>query len=91
MPACESRSLLDGGAFHSLCGGLALSWRWVPSRASSWCCVLKSRTAGVFALFSEAIFVCSRPFAPSLATAECSSFVDMRERQDGGLCQDEGS
>ncbi len=29
MPACESRSLLDGGAFHSLCGGLALSWRWV--------------------------------------------------------------
>ncbi len=27
VPACESRSLLDGGAFHSLCGGLALSWR----------------------------------------------------------------
>ncbi len=56
VSACEYRSLLDGGAFHSLCGGLALSWRWVPSRASSWCCVLKSRTAGVFALFSEAIF-----------------------------------
>ncbi len=56
VSACESRSLLDGGAFHSLCGGLALSWRWVPSRASSWCCVLKSRTAGVFVLFSEAIF-----------------------------------
>ncbi len=34
VPACESRSLLDGGAIHSLCGGLALSWRWVPSRAS---------------------------------------------------------
>ncbi len=56
VSACESRCLLDGGAFHSLCGGLALSWRWVPSRASSWCCVLKSRTAGVFALFPEAIF-----------------------------------
>ncbi len=25
VPACESRSLLHGGAFHSLCGGLALS------------------------------------------------------------------
>ncbi len=56
VSACGSRSLLDGSAFHSLCGGLALSWRWVPSRASSWCCVLKSRTAGVFVLFSEAIF-----------------------------------
>ncbi len=56
VPACESRSLLDGGAFHSLCGGLALSWRWVPSRASPWLWVLKSRTAGVLALFSEAIF-----------------------------------
>ncbi len=37
VPACESLSLLDGGPFHSLCGGLALSWRWVPSSASSWC------------------------------------------------------
>ncbi len=90
VSACEYRSLLDGGAFHFLCGGLALSWRWVPSRASSWCCVVKSRTAGVFALLRPS-FVCSRPFAPSLATAECSSFVDMRERQDGGLCQDEDS
>ncbi len=34
VPACESHSLLDGGAFHSLGGGLALSWRWAPSRAS---------------------------------------------------------
>ncbi len=24
-------------------------------------------------------------------TAECSLFMDMRECQDGGLCQDEGS
>ncbi len=34
---CEFRSLLDWGAFHSLCGGLALSWRWVPSRAVKNC------------------------------------------------------
>ncbi len=33
---------------------LALSWHWVPSRASPWLWVLKSRTAGVLALFSEA-------------------------------------
>ncbi len=44
------------GVFHSLGGGLALSWRWVHSRASLWIWVLKSRTAGVLALFSEAIF-----------------------------------
>ncbi len=34
VPACESRSLLEGDAFHSLCGGLALCWRWVPSKSS---------------------------------------------------------
>ncbi len=46
---------------------------------------------GFLRSFLRPSFVCSRPFAPSLTTAECSSFVDMRERQDGGLCQDEVS
>ncbi len=41
--------------------------------------------------FLRSSFVCSRLFAPSLTTAECSLFVDMQERQAGGLCQDEGS
>ncbi len=53
--------------------------------------MLKSGTVAVLALFSEAIFVCRRLSAPSLATAECSLFMDMRERQHSGLCQDEGS
>ncbi len=56
VPAWESRSLLDEGAVYSLGGGLALSWRWVPSRASPWLWVLKSRNAGVLAPFSDAIF-----------------------------------
>ncbi len=34
MPAWESHSFLDWGAFHCLCGGLALSWHWVLSRAN---------------------------------------------------------
>ncbi len=46
---------------------------------------------GFLRSFLRPSFVCSRPFAPSLATAECSLFVGMRECQDGGLCQDEGS
>ncbi len=39
--------------------------------------------------FLRPSFVCRR--LSSLVTAECSLFVGMRERQDGGLCQDEGS
>ncbi len=41
--------------------------------------------------FRRPSFVWRRLSAPSLTTAECSLFVGMRERQDGGLCQDEGS
>ncbi len=41
--------------------------------------------------FLKPSFVCRRLSAPSLATAECSLFVDMRESQEGGLCLNEGS
>ncbi len=81
---CEFRSLLDWGAFHSLCGGLALSWRWVPSRVVKNCWDFG-------ALFGGHLLFAVGFLATSLATAECSLFVGMRERQDGGLCQDDGS
>ncbi len=56
--------------------------------------MLKSRTDGVLALFSEVIFCLPVGFLCQVslnATAERLLFVDMRERQDGGLCRDEGS
>ncbi len=46
---------------------------------------------GFWHSFLRSSFVCRRVSAPSLATAEGPLFVDMRERQDGGLCWDEGS
>ncbi len=56
VPAC-GLIFVDGGAFDSLCGGVGVSWRWVPSRASPWLWVLKSRTAGFWRSFLRPSFV----------------------------------